>query len=338
MKNFLKKFWFILIIVAFLSYFFIFANKNEEKQPKTYIIKTKNLQEKLTFSGKIDAEEKVVLRFQTSGRLAWVGVKEGDYVKKYQLIASLDQRDLKNRLQKYLNNYASTRLDFERTKDKNWNKQYDLSETIRKDAEVLLKQNQYNLEQTVLDVEYQNLLLEYANLYSPIEGIVTRVDVPIGGVNITPASAEFEIVNPKTLYFQASADQTEVINLQEGKTGTIVFDAYPDEEVKGKITYIGFSPKKDETGTVYEVKISFENKKNRNYKLGMTGDINFIAKERKNIIAIPQSFLQKDKKGDFVFVKKNNSKEKRYLILDEEIDGEVIVKSGLKPKEIIVEK
>lgn len=47
----------------------------------TYKVKRQTLSESLTFSGSVDAQEKATLRFQTSGRLAWVGVTEGDVVK-----------------------------------------------------------------------------------------------------------------------------------------------------------------------------------------------------------------------------------------------------------------
>jgi macrolide-specific efflux system membrane fusion protein len=336
MKKFFQKRWLILIVLiaAITGYFFFSQPKKEEK---TYKVTKKNLKEELVFSGKVDAEEKAVLRFQTSGRLAWVRVKEGQAVKKYQTIASLDQRDLKNRLDKYLNTYAKQRNSFDQTIDdyqKTWTTAPD--KLIADKAKRILENNQYDLNNAVLDVEYQNFTLEYANLWSPIDGVVTRIEVPTAGVNITPANAEFEIINPATLYFSASADQTEVVKLKEGMTGKITFDAYPDEPVDGTITMIGFTPKTDETGTVYEIKISFNS--NKNLKLGMTGDVAFAISERNNVIALPQTLIKKDKKGAFVYLKQNNQTKKQYLKTDDEIDGEVIIENGLNPGDIVVDK
>jgi len=336
MVNFLKsKKWSILILILIIISGGLFFSKkiNQSKVKNELKVIKKDLKEELTLSGKVDAEEKVTLRFQTSGRLSWVGVKEGDYVKKYQLIASLDQRDLKNRLQKYLNTYVKQRLSFEQTKDDNWQKQYDLSESIRDKAKRLLEQNQYDLDNAVLDVEYQNLSLEYANLWTPIEGIVTKVSSPYAGVNITPSQAEFEIINPKTLYFSATADQTEVISLKEGQQGKIVLDAYPDEKIDGEIYWISFSPKSGEAGTVYELKIKFDFKKP--LKLEMSGDVNFVTKEKKGVIAIPQTYIKNDKKGDYVNLLQNGRVIKKYIKRGEEIDGQIIIKSGLSEGEII---
>lgn len=335
-KVFKNKLFLGLLIALMIIGLFIFQRtKENEKNANLYKVVPKNLKEELSLSGEIDAEEKVTLRFQTSGRLAWVGVKEGDYVKKYQLIASLDQRDLKNRLKKYLNTYVNQRLNFEQTKDDYWQKQFDLSLEVRKKAERILEQNQYNLENTVLDVEYQNLSLEYANLFAPIEGIVAKINTPFAGVNITPAQAEFEIINPKTLYFSITADQTEVVNLKEGQKGRINFDAFPDEEFEGEIYWISFTPKTGETGTVYQVKIKF-NPRGKNFKIGMSGDINFTTKERKNVLAIPIAYLKNDRRGSYVNLLVNGKRKKVYIKRGEEIDGSVIIKEGLKKGDIIV--
>ena len=84
----------LIIAFGFGGYNYFFASKTNIKTD-TARVKRGNLEEKLTISGTVEAEEKVTLRFQTSGRLNWVGVKEGDYVKKYQSVASLDQKEVK---------------------------------------------------------------------------------------------------------------------------------------------------------------------------------------------------------------------------------------------------
>ncbi|MFN4212466.1 MAG: efflux RND transporter periplasmic adaptor subunit [Microgenomates group bacterium] len=337
MVNFIKKRWYVLFFLLGIFILFIWQDKNTKSnklKEDLYQVKKENIKEVLTLSGEIDAEEKVVLKFQTSGRLAWVGVKEGDYVKKYQSIAALDQRDLKNRLDKYLNTYAKQRNSFEQTKDDYWNLQYDLSETIRNKTKRILENNQYDLNNAVLDVEYQNLVLENANLSTPIEGIVTRVDIPFAGINITPAQAEFEIVNPKTIYFSATADQTEIVTIKEGQKGKIIFDSFPDKEFEGEIYWIAFTPKSGETGTIYPIKIKF-NPANYSFKLGMSGEIEFLVKEKRDVLTIPQGYIKKDNKGEYVNLIDKSKVKKVYIKKGEEIDGRVIIQKGLKEGDII---
>lgn len=337
MINLLRKRWYIVIPLFFilgLVFFKQIMAKTKKRKESLYHVKKQTLKETLSLSGEVDAEEKVTLRFQTSGRLAWVGVKEGDYVKKYQAIASLDKRELEKTLKKYLNLYLKTRWNFDQTKDDY--KGYELwyiPEETRTAIKRIVDKAQFDLDNSVIDVELKHLALEYANLWTPIEGIVSRVDVPYAGVNITPAQAEFEIINPNTLYFSATADQTEVVNFFVGKKGKIVFDAYPNEEVKGEVYWIGFTPKKGETGTVYQLKIKFNFDKS--LKIGMTGDANFIIKELKDVIALPLNYLKKDRKGDYVYVLIAGKKEKRYLKKGKEIEGKVVIKEGLREGEVV---
>ena len=330
----IKKRWYILVILVILAVigYQKFINEPAKKeQAKAHEVKKRNIKEILSLAGKIDADEKVILRFQASGRLAWVGVKEGDYVKKYQTVASLDQRSLKKTLEKYLRDYSKERNDFEEDRRTTY-PSGAVTDTIKR----ILEKNQYDLDKAVLDVELQNLSIEYANLWTPIEGIVTRVDSPFAGVNITPAQAEFEIVNPKTVYYSATVDQTEVVMLKTGMKGKIIFDAYLDDQIDGEIVNISFAPKTGETGTTYDVKIAFNNANDSfKYRLEMTGDVDFVIKERKNIIAIPDNYLKQDKERRYVMKKVNGQSKKTYVKSGEEIDSNVEIIDGLTDGDII---
>jgi len=330
----IKKRWYVFLAVLVILFFvyrqFVVLPK-KKLEGKSYRVRRQNIKEVLSLSGEVAAEESVALRFQTSGRLAWVGVKEGDYVRKYQAIASLDQRDLKNRLNKYLRDYAKERNDFEEASDVTY-PSGAVTNTIKR----ILENNQYDLDKTVLDVEYQNLAIEYSNLWTPIEGIVTHIDTPYPGVNITPAGAEFDIVNPKTIYFSVTADQTDVVNLKVGDQGEVVFDPFPNKTYTGKINYIAYSPKTDETGTVYEIHIKLDEKVMKlPIKIGMTGDVDFLVKEKNNVLSVPSGYINSDKKGDYVYVKLNGKKVKRYIKISEEINGQTIIINGITAGEVV---
>lgn len=337
--NFVKKRWYLILIVVIIAAF-IYYRKTQAtsvaSKINSYTVVKQNLSDVLTLSGQLDADEKAALKFQTSGRLTWVGVKEGDTVKKFQTIASLDQRDVKNRLTKYLKAYLVERNGFESGLVDNVNQLNSASQTVRDDAKRLLENNQYNLDSAVLDVEYQTLAIEYANLITPIEGVVTHVDTPYPGINITPAGAEFEIVNPKTIYFSATADQTDVINLTTGMTGDLSFDAYPDKTFTGTLYYIGFVPKAGETGTVYEVRFRLDDDaKKLPLKMAMTADLNITLKERNNVLSVPTAFINKDNQGSYVTEKKDGKNTKVYVQTGEEINGNVIINDGLKTGDVV---
>ena len=330
--SFVKRRWyFVLILVVAVG---LYLNQQKTAQAKkekesTYTIKRQDLRDVLSLSGKINADEHSTLRFQSSGKLAWVGVKEGDVVKKYQTIAALDQRDVKMRLQKSLNTYAQTRNNFDQSGDDNQRIGDQPTKESGDKMKRLLEDAQYDLKSAVLDVELNSLAIEYANLWTPIDGIVIRADAKYAGMNITPSQAEFEIVNPQTIYFSFIADQTEVIKLKENMEGTISFDSYPDETVQGHLYYISYTPQEGETGTVYEGRLKLEGADAAKYRYGMTGDVEFLISQKNNVVAIPSNFVKSDDKGKYVYKMVQEKKVKTYLSVGPEIDGSYEIKKGL---------
>ncbi|MFH0772929.1 MAG: efflux RND transporter periplasmic adaptor subunit [bacterium] len=338
--GFLKKRWYIVLILVIGIILFLNrqqAAKAQKEKESTYTIRRSDLKETLTLSGEIMADEHVVLRFQTSGKLAWVGVKEGDVIKKYQTIASLDQREVKKKLQKSLLTYAETRNSFDQTGNDNQRigdqptTDWDLGDKMKR----LLENAQYGLDSSVLDVELTNLSIEYSNLVSPIEGVVTRVDSKYAGVNITPSQAEFEIINPKTLYLSFTADQTEITKLIQGMKGQMTFDSYPDETQTGALYYISYIPKSGESGTVYEGRIRITSNDVQKYRYGMTGDIEFLLSERNNVISIPSNYVKSDNKNKYVLKKVGDKQVKTPIKVGEEIDGSYEVKKGVEEGDVI---
>ncbi len=329
MRKLLKKRWYILVALLILGGLIFYQTTKAQTNDavnKPYTVKKEVLKDTLSLSGKIEAEEKATLRFQTSGYLAWIGVKEGDEVKKYQTLASLDQREVKKQLEKELDDYQKTRWTFDQTKDDN-------NSIVTTAIKRILDKSQFDLNNAVRDVEIQNLALEFSNLWTPIDGIVTKINTPYAGVNITPSQAEFEVVNPQTVFFSALADQTDVVKLITGQSGIITLDSFPDKTIAGKITSISFTPKTGETGTVYEIKITIN--PGNQYRLGMTGDVEFTLSKKENVITIPLTYLKTEKTKKYVLKKNGKETTKTFLKLGEETDDLVEVKEGLSAGDVI---
>ncbi len=333
----IKKYWHFILIIVILAGIVLYRSSLKktsaqvQNKDETYVVQKRDLTETLSLSGRIDAEEAATLRFQTSGRLSWVGVKVGDYVKKYQMIAALDQRETEKTLKKYLNTYMDTRLDFDQVMKDDY-KDKAITDAMKR----VMDQAQLSLDNSVLDVEIKNLAVEFSNLFTPIEGIVTKVDAPFAGINITPTGAEFEVVNPKTVFFSVSADQTEVTQLREGMKGEIVLDSYPDKTLKTKIYFISFTPMSGETGTVYEIKTTIgEDNANYQYKMGMTGDINFNLSQKHDTMAVPTNYIKSEDGKKYVYRMENGKKTKVYIKIGDEIDSYTEIKSGLSEGDLL---
>jgi len=88
-----KKYLFIgIAVLAIILAFFLVRGRNKNNTFTTEVIRKGNVNVVISASGEIKAEKDITLQFQTGGLLTWVGVKEGDKVKKGQAIASLDSR------------------------------------------------------------------------------------------------------------------------------------------------------------------------------------------------------------------------------------------------------
>ncbi len=337
--NFLKKRWWIILILLVVGWVIYgqTLGKKPDTQELSYKVKRQTIQETLTFAGAVDAQEKATLRFQTSGRLAWVGVKEGDTVKKYQSIASLDQRELKKQLEKDLIDYEKERLDYDNDSLDTGTRALPGDRYLRQDTIDAFKKAQFDLNSSVLDVELADIALRYSTLISPIDGVVVSVSSKQAGINVTPVQAEFVIVNPASIYFSASADQTDVVKLEEGMHAQVLLDAFPDNEGAATVTSISYVPREGESDTVYGVTMTFDNTPDpAKLRLAMSGDATFVIKEKQNAVAVPTTFIKTEGGKQYVWVKdKSGKRVKAFIETGEEIDIATEVLSGLEAGDVV---
>jgi len=297
----------ILFAVIVLIFFFISKRKNADVE--TFKVERGEVAEELILSGKVTADEYTQLTFQGSGEIAWVGVKEGQEIKKGQALGKLDTTSLNADYQRALSDLRSADASVEKAhddvKDHSGDETYAQKET-RTTAEVA-KDNAYE------NVIKAQKALKNATLYSPFAGIVTHVQNPYPNVSVLFSQIQFEIVNPETIYFEVTADQTEVYSLSIGQEVKIVLDAFPEDVYTAKVDYISYTPKTDEVGTVYKIKVIFsENGINaEKVRIGMSGDSKFILSKKEDVLYAPAKFINSDSKGKYVNV--GSAKNKVYV-------------------------
>ena len=335
----------ILIIVALIllaGFFFIRLNKKSSlgpdlKKAQSVQVKKGNIAKTLIFAGKIDAENFAVLHFQASGQLAWLGVKEGDLVKKWQAVASLDRESLKKSLEKEMNDYLTSRWNFEDTQD-----QYKETKNrflITPELQRILDRQQYTLNNSVLDYEIANLAVKYATLISPLSGIVTGIENSTVGVNITPLNFSVTIIDPSSIYFKSEVDEEDVKYLSEKQNAIIILDSFSILEINSFLTDISFTPIEGQTSTTYKIKFSLPlDNSELKYRLGMNGDAKIVLEEKDNVLLIPiDAYLEEgDKK--YVYLKDPKFKKifRQEIKTGLESDEEIEITDGLTEGQTIV--
>lgn len=281
---------------------FIFGRKPKVAYDE-YTVSSGTISDTLELSGKVRADKSATLRFSAGGLVTYLGPKSGDSIKKWQTLASVDTRQLQKTMDEKLNLYAIQRATFDQTIDDNDNSVPggDLANTLNR----LLAKNQYGLENTVKDVEYQALTLQLSRLVSPIDGILVSSPINTSNVQVLPTDT-WVVVDPKTLYLSADLDETDLKRVSVGQKVNVVLDAYPDQKIISKVTYISYTPKETTTGTTYEVKIGLDSVSSDQLRLGLNGTASVVLSEKENVLTLPMSSINSITGKSVVYVKNGN--------------------------------
>lgn len=308
------------------------------KDYKTQTVSRGNLSTTITASGQIEAEHRATLGFLTSGRIAWVGFKEGDLVEKGQVITALDNQEARIDISRAEANLKSTKSLLEKILDdarlwrygNSWCEicETQTQKTAREQAEM------------TRDIAYQDLqkakkALEWSFLIAPFDGTIVEIKGIAVNQNITPSSGLITISDTNNLKFIASVDETEFSSLIVGQKGEIILDAYPNEKLSGSIGKIGVVAIRLSTGgSVIPVEVSLPI--DRRLKSGLNGEANFTIVSKKGVLIIPRVAIRKENGNQYIFVLVKDRAEKRTVSVGESLGGMTEIVSGLKEGEKVI--
>lgn len=330
----IKKRWKIslaIIVVIFLIIGWQIKKANANKIELNFEeVKRTSLTKTLDISGIVDAKQRARMRFLVGGKLVYLGAYEGEWVKKWQTIASIDKAALQKQLNQNLNAYMSERWDFEDGQD-SYN--YNLE---TKDIRKTLDKQQWDLENTVLTVEIKDIAIKNSSLYSPFAGVLVKSPSSVTGVQLLTTDY-FEIVNPKTLIFRAEVDESDIGLLSINQQTKIELDAYDEETLDTYLNYIAYSSSVNSTGTVFIVEFPINSEDIDKYRIGMNGDASIILESKDNIIVVPfEATISRDGK-DYINIKNDKGEvEEKEIILSLATDDYVEVTSGLEEGDFIL--
>ena len=166
---------------------------------------------------------------------------------------------------------------------------------------------------------------------------MTRVDTPVAGVNITPSTAVFEVIDPQSLVFEANVDEVDSADIAIGKRATVTLDAFPKTPFIGSVASIAFAARSSSGGaTVFPVEVSIAT--SSAVRIGMNGDVAIEADTQENVVVIPTESVREEEKASFVYKKEEKGYKKTMVELGVRSDSEVVVLSGLTEGDEVVVK
>lgn len=326
-----KWFWLIPIIVLIVIWrILIGANKSTKVQ--TVQVTQGNLVESVSTSGTVRADQYSQLTFPTGGKVAAVWVKAGEKVKKGAWIAQLDPISLNAIYQQALNNRRNTQAVVDNIHDQVKNN--DSSETFAQKATRTTAEVANDNAWDALLAAQDNLI--NATIVAPFAGVIDTALPSSPGMQVLPGAANYTIVNPDTVYFDAEVEETDLPNVAVGQTVNIKLDAYPNDSYQGTVMSVGMVAFTSATGgNAYHVRISLPENTNMKFKVGMGGDSDIVYKTIEDILKVPTSAVVTDS-SNYVWEVVAGRAKKVTVEVGGENNDEMEIKSGVKEGDTVI--
>ena len=283
----------------------------------------------LNYSGSIEASQTIPLFFQTTGTVEKVLVETGDAVEKGQLLATLDQSDLKNISD-------MTEVKYKQAKDA-----YDRLKKVYEQGslpEIKWVEMETNLEQAKSSMELAKNNLDKCFLRSPSDGIIGKRSIEPGMIPLTMGSAPFELVDINTVNVKISVPENEIGRIKKGMNAKITVAALDSRQYEGRISRV--SPVADKLSRTYEAKIEVSNP-GYALKPGMICDVYLSISNESGVLLVPYQSVLRDQSGEtFVFILDTAARqvEKRRVQTGRFIDNSLEIREGLTPGQWVVKE
>jgi len=174
------------------------------------------------------------------------------------------------------------------------NAQHESAKHILESAELNLVVLQHNLEVADARISQAQEALSYTTIFSPIDGVVTRINAEEGEIAMTgtmnnPGTVILEVADLSQMLVVAQVDEADIGGLKVGQRAKVYVQAFPDIEFKGLVDSIALKHSLSRNATKYfRTEILLDNDSNT-AKLysGLTADVDIETKKHSDIIKVP---------------------------------------------------
>ncbi|HAX49304.1 MAG TPA: efflux RND transporter periplasmic adaptor subunit [Ignavibacteria bacterium] len=300
----------ILIIVAVVAS----GNKDKLVTVQTEKVIKRNVTQVVSGTGTINPETKVDISAEISGEIVQLPYKEGDTVKKGDLLVKIKAETYGARINQQQagvqysrtqvevaeNNLKKAQLELQRTEQlfqsglvsqsdlDNARIAYDVAVSNVKSSNANVRQNQALLQQSSQD-------LSKATIRSNMDGIVTAMNNELGekvvGTQQMAGTVIMTVSDLSVMDAEIEISETDITSVKLGDTAEVEVDAFPERIIKGYVYEISNSAKSKGTGTQEQV-INFIVKiriidQDVQLKPGMSCNADIKVNSKSDVITIP---------------------------------------------------
>ena len=303
------------------------------------LVKRGNITSVVTASGELKAKSQIDISAETIARVKKIRYREGDYVKKGDLLIELDDVQASATRDLAFANLEQTEQDLRR-------------------AEKLYEQNlisQENFERVELSYKtakasYEQALDTYrkTRIYSPISGKIMKVNVEEGETAVMGAlnyggTVMMTVADMSQMIAVVRIDETDVPDVRVGEHAEVIADALPDSVYNGTVIKVGLMPIQSQLSTDevtdFEVEIELHDFSSL-LRPGMNVKSDIITSEKKDIMKIPIQASGKreidDELVETVFLIENGRAVLKEIVPGVSSDEETEIMSGIEEGDTVV--
>ncbi len=325
---------FLMILMVMLT---VSCGANQSKEDKNFVIKTDkarlvvgNNVKKFSFISK--PQHTTNLSFRVGGQVKNFDTYVGNYFKKGDVIAEIDDRDFIIRKERAEGQYFQSKAEYERIKNLFEKKNISASTYDKAYADYISAKTSYEIA--------NNELLD-TKLIAPFDGYINQIYIE-QYQDVKATQSIVTLVDIEQIRIEVYVSQDIAIKAQNIKDVSLCFDINPEKMYYAKVADI--SKNTSDNNLSYLLTALLSNK-NGDLLPGMSGEVSFVSEKTDSVIVIPQTALShRPTEGDYIWcvdtvlwnVSKRNIEIGRLLprgnveVYGEIKKGEQVVISGLR--------
>ncbi|PYP78901.1 MAG: efflux RND transporter periplasmic adaptor subunit [Gemmatimonadetes bacterium] len=299
----------------------------------------------LVASGYVVAQRKAAVASKGTGRLVYLGVVEGDRVRAGQVIARIEDADVKAQLAQAQANLQVSRAELHDAQRSLARERLLADSGASSQASVDAAEARYERVKASIAAAEAAVLaaqvsLENTVIRAPIDGTVLTKNADVGEVVAPLAGSAFSksavvtIADLGSLQVEADVAESNLEAISGGQPGEIVLDAYPDERYPGVVAKI--VPTADRAKATVQVKVAF-----RSYDARvlpeMSAKVHFlprpsrVAVDTQPVLVVPGTAVTERNGRSVVFVVERGRAVEVPVVVGRQVGSSVAIREGLRP-------
>ncbi|MFC2169156.1 efflux RND transporter periplasmic adaptor subunit [Acidobacteriota bacterium] len=305
---------------------------------KVFNVKKQRISEKISYTGTIEAWEKIKITPDVGGRIARIHVEEGQQVRKGQLLAEMDTKPIRLQLEQAIAglaaaeaNFKDAKVNMERmerlVKEKAVSdQQYEKVKLVYDAAGAQLQQVQaaLNLAQYALDVSLMK---------APFKGIIASKLAEVGDV-INPmmgGGGILMLMDFSRVKIEIEVTHSDIERIKKGQAAFLRVMALVDQLFQGSIFLVNQTA--DPLTKKFKVAVKVDNP-DLVLRPNTFGEVTIEVNTREDALVIPQKAMLEQR---YVFVARDNKfAERREVTLGLQNTEMVEILSGLNEGDLVI--